>query len=51
MFAEKIISETEKMLRAFWKQRYICNLGHGLYPDLDKQKVKLFVDVVKEFKW
>lgn len=49
--AEKIVLETEKMLRAFGKQRYICNLGHGLYPDLDKQKVKLFVDVVKEFKW
>lgn len=49
--AEKIVLEAEKMLRAFGKQRYICNLGHGLYPDLDKQKVKLFVDVVKEFKW
>jgi uroporphyrinogen decarboxylase len=49
--AEKIISETTKMLNAFGKQRYICNLGHGLYPDIDKQKVRLFVDVVKEFKW
>ena len=48
---EKIVSETEKMLRTFGKNRYICNLGHGLYPDLDKQKVKLFVDVVKEVKW
>jgi uroporphyrinogen decarboxylase len=48
---KKIISETHEMLRAFGKQRYICNLGHGLYPDLDKEKVKLFVDVVKDFKW
>jgi uroporphyrinogen decarboxylase len=48
---KKIISETHTMLNAFGKQRYICNLGHGLYPDLDKEKVKLFVDVVKEFKW
>jgi uroporphyrinogen decarboxylase len=47
----KIIEETQIMLRAFGKNRYICNLGHGLYPDIDKQKVKLFVDVVKEFKW
>lgn len=46
-----IIAETANMLRAFGKQRYICNLGHGLYPDLDKEKVKLFVDVVKGFKW
>lgn len=48
---KKIISEAHAMLTAFGKQRYICNLGHGLYPDLDKEKVKLFVDVVKDYKW
>lgn len=48
---KKIISETHAMLKAFGKQRYICNLGHGLYPDIEKEKVKLFVDVVKEYKW
>lgn len=48
---KKIISETQSMLSAFGRQHYICNLGHGLYPDLDKQKVKLFVDVVKDYKW
>lgn len=47
----KIISDTTAMLKAFGRQRYICNLGHGLYPDLDKEKVKLFVDVVKDYKW
>jgi len=47
---EKIVNETEAMLRAFGKQRYICNLGHGLYPDLEKEKVKLFVSIVKNFK-
>ncbi len=46
-----IITETQNMLKAFGKQNYICNLGHGLYPDLDKEKVKLFVDVVKDYKW
>jgi uroporphyrinogen decarboxylase len=48
---KKIISETHEMLKAFGKQRYICNLGHGLYPDLDKEKVKLFVNVVREYEW
>ena len=48
---KKIIEETHIMLKAFGKQRYICNLGHGLYPDIDKAKVKFFVDVVKEYKW
>lgn len=47
----KIIEATQGMLKAFGKQRYICNLGHGLYPDLDKEKVKLFVEVVKEYRW
>ncbi len=46
-----IAKETELMLRAFGKQRYICNLGHGLYPDIDKEKVKFFVNFVKEFRF
>lgn len=45
---EKIIEATaRKMVNAFGKQRYIANLGHGLYPDLDKNKVKFFIDCVK----
>lgn len=48
---QKIITETQAMLKNFGKDKYICNLGHGLYPDLDKAKVKLFVDVVKDYKW
>lgn len=46
-----IVAETENMLRAFGPHRYICNLGHGLYPDLEKEKVKLFVDTVKAFRF
>jgi uroporphyrinogen decarboxylase len=48
---QRIIEETRAMLQKFGKSRYICNLGHGLYPDIDKEKVKLFVDVVKDHKW
>lgn len=45
---EKTIeAEAKKMVRAFGKQRYIANLGHGLYPDTDKNKVKFFVDCIK----
>ncbi|GAB4137521.1 MAG: uroporphyrinogen decarboxylase [Bacteroidia bacterium] len=44
-----IQSETENMLRAFGPHRHIANLGHGLYPDLEKEKVKFFVDTVKRF--
>ena len=53
LYADKatIKKEAEKMLRAFGPQRHIANLGHGLYPDLDKDKVKYFVEVVKEFRF
>lgn len=43
--------ETIKMLKTFGPHRHIANLGHGLYPDLDKDKVKYFVDTVKEFRF
>jgi len=45
-----IESEVKKMLDAFGTQRYIANLGHGLYPDTDRYMVKAFVDAVKEYK-
>lgn len=48
---ETIKTETEKMLRAFGPHRHIANLGHGLYPDLEKEKVKFFVDTVKNFRF
>lgn len=46
-----IKKEAEKMLRAFGPKRHIANLGHGLYPDTDKEKVKYFVDTIKEFRF
>lgn len=46
-----IKAETIKMLKAFGPQRHIANLGHGLYPDIDKDKVKCFVETVKEFRF
>jgi uroporphyrinogen decarboxylase len=46
-----IRKEAVKMLKAFGPHRHIANLGHGLYPDLDKDKVKCFVDTVKEFRF
>jgi uroporphyrinogen decarboxylase len=45
-----IAAETKKMLSAFGSQRYIANLGHGLYPDIDKEKVKFFVEFIKNYK-
>ncbi len=41
--------ETKKMLDAFGHHRHIANLGHGLYPDIEVDKVKCFIDTVKEY--
>ncbi len=46
---DTIKTETEKMLTEFGTQRYIANLGHGLYPDIEKEKAKFFVETVKGF--
>lgn len=48
---DTIRAETETMLQAFGPHRHIANLGHGVYPDTDPQKVKFFVDTVKEFRF
>ncbi|TAF78095.1 MAG: uroporphyrinogen decarboxylase [Bacteroidetes bacterium] len=52
LYADKktIKLETEKMLKAFGSERYIANLGHGLYPDIEADKVKYFIEIIKEYK-
>jgi len=41
--------ETIKMLDAFGSEQHIANLGHGLYPDIEVDNVKCFIDTVKEY--
>ncbi len=41
--------ETKAMIDAFGKDRHIANLGHGVYPDINADKVKCFIDTVKEY--
>lgn len=40
--------ETRKMLNAFKGVPHIANLGHGLYPDTEADKVRCFIDTVRE---
>lgn len=47
-FAE-IERETKKMLQAFGPTKHIANLGHGVYPDTDPEKVKCFIDTIKSY--
>ncbi|MEO9258074.1 MAG: uroporphyrinogen decarboxylase family protein, partial [Crocinitomicaceae bacterium] len=44
---EKIEEMTKKMLQSFESKRHIVNLGHGVYPDTDPEKVKTFINTVK----
>jgi len=48
---DEIEKQTKQMLNAFGKDRYIANLGHGLYPDTEKEKVKFFVDCIKKHSY
>lgn len=48
---EIIKTETIKMLKVFGPEKYIANLGHGLYPDTEKEKVKFFIDIVKNYRF
>lgn len=38
---------TKEMLNTFGTSRHIANLGHGVYPDTDPEKVKCFIQAVK----
>ncbi|MAX79628.1 MAG: uroporphyrinogen decarboxylase [Crocinitomicaceae bacterium] len=48
---ETIVTETKNMLNRFGSQRHIANLGHGVYPDTDPEKVKVFIKTVKEHQY
>lgn len=48
---ETIRAATLKMLGSFGNQRHIVNLGHGVYPDTDAGKVKLFIETVKSYQY
>lgn len=48
---ETIVEETKKMLNQFGNTRHIANLGHGVYPDTNPDKVKLFIETVKQHKF
>lgn len=44
---EHLVQGTKEMVKAFGKKNYIANLGHGVYPDTNPEKVKLFIETIK----
>lgn len=47
---QEVENLTKKMLNSFESSRHIVNLGHGVYPDIDPEKVKTFVNTVKDYR-
>ncbi|CAI8017756.1 Uroporphyrinogen decarboxylase [Geodia barretti] len=43
---EDIVGRVQEMVRGFGRQSWIANLGHGIYPDMDPEHLKVFVDSV-----
>ncbi len=42
---------TNNMLNSFSSKRHIVNLGHGVYPDIHPDKVKTFIQTVKNYEF
>lgn len=42
--------QTVNLLNSFTSKRHIVNLGHGVYPDIDPEKVKTFIKTVKNYE-
>lgn len=39
----------KEMLKKFGAQRYIANLGHGIYPDMDPDHLAWFINAVHKY--
>ncbi|PCJ83939.1 MAG: uroporphyrinogen decarboxylase [Flavobacteriales bacterium] len=48
---QTIKNETKKMLNNFGPKQHIANLGHGVYPDTDVERVKCFIETIKEYEF
>lgn len=47
---DQVRAATIDMMEQFRGSRHIANLGHGVYPDINPDMVKVFIQTVKEFK-
>jgi uroporphyrinogen decarboxylase len=47
---QQIEVATNKLLNSFESKRHIVNLGHGVYPDIHPDKVKTFINTVKNYE-
>jgi uroporphyrinogen-III decarboxylase len=38
------------MIEKMGTSNYICNLGHGIYPETPTESVQTFIDVIHSYK-
>ena len=52
LYADKSTIErvTKNLLDSFKSPRHIVNLGHGVYPDVDVEHVKVLINTVKNYE-
>jgi uroporphyrinogen decarboxylase len=52
LYADKatIKREVESCLQSFGSPNHIFNLGHGVYPDIEWEKVKFMIETVQSFE-
>ncbi|MCH7411724.1 uroporphyrinogen decarboxylase [Belliella sp. DSM 111904] len=48
--AKEVEEATRQMMAQFKGGRHIANLGHGVYPDISPEKVKVFIETVKNYQ-
>ena len=46
---EKLELIARDMCASFGTQRWIANLGHGIYPDMDPELVDIFIKAVQRY--
>ncbi len=40
---------TKELCESFGTERWIANLGHGIYPDVDPEKLEVFLRAVHKY--
>ena len=43
---EDIVTQVEQLVSEFGRDRWIANLGHGIYPDVDPGHLQVFIDTI-----
>jgi len=46
---EELEKKVKEMVQSFGRQRYIANLGHGIYPDMEPESVQTLVEAVHKY--